>query len=462
MADKRNTEHRKKLRQDFLAGEAGSRSEEALLELLLTFSAEKKDTGPLAQDLIKIFGSLSQVLSASSDDLNKIKGLGQLSLTLLKVVNFIQSGTESPEKISLPAKRPFATQQKLFEDPTDKQAPQHQSQDSPIVINNNRKESEVPSPHPEQKSEISKSDEPDAAEIIPQSQPQPFKKTDQRKFQVSNGYLLEFDQLARVLHFLLEHRDAKKINRKVLQEDTGLADRQVESLVSMGAAMGLIKQGLQVLTPAGLLIAEHDIFLEKKGSLEWCHYIGAGSYRNLIWFEVFNHILCEASPLKQEEWNERIRIDLAGKYSERTISKGVHEEVRFVIDAYMKRNFNKLGILHQASGERFYRQRYTNFSPLVLVAMIYDFCAAKEVHLTQVEEMATAPGSPAVVFGLDSATFRQLIEGIHDRGWLRYETTHNLDQIRLKPGFCTLEFLTAHFEDREPLRNDELGMMNDK
>jgi len=41
----------------------------------------------------------------------------------------------------------------------------------------------------------------------------------------------------------------------------------VESLVSMGSAMGLIKPGLQVLTPAGLLIAEHDIFFEKKDRL---------------------------------------------------------------------------------------------------------------------------------------------------------------------------------------------------
>ena len=76
--------------------------------------------------------------------------------------------------------------------------------------------------------------------------------------------------------------------------------------------------------------------------------------------------------------------------------------------------------------------------------------------------MATQPGSPAMVFGLDVASFRQQIEGLHDRGWLRYETTHNLDQIRLKPGFSTLEFLTAYFEDREPRQNDELGMMNDE
>ena len=76
--------------------------------------------------------------------------------------------------------------------------------------------------------------------------------------------------------------------------------------------------------------------------------------------------------------------------------------------------------------------------------------------------MAVTPGSPAIVFGLDVALFRQQIEGLHDRGWLRYETTHNLDQIRLKPGFSTIEFLTAHFENREPHQNDELEMMNDE
>jgi len=275
-------------------------------------------------------------------------------------------------------------------------------------------------------------------------------KSTKRKFQVSNGYLLEFDQLARILHFLLEHRDIKKIKRKALQEDTGLADRQVESLVSMGAAMGLIRPGSQVLTPVGLLIAEQDIFIEKRGSLEWCHYIGAGSFRNLIWFEIFNSLLAAASPMTQEELNEWIRGDLDGKYSKRTIGKGLYEEVRFVIDAYMERNFSKLELLRRSHDERFYCRRYTRFTPLVLSAMVYDFCVTKKTYLSQINEIAIMPGSPAVIFGLDVNLFRQQIEGLHDRGWLRYETTHNLDQIRLKPGFSALEFLTAYFENREP------------
>jgi len=459
MADQGQADYRKILRERFLAGETGTRSDETLLELLLTFALIRIDTKPLAQKLINIFGSLSQVLSAAPGDLNKIKGLGQTSVTLLKMANFIRSGTESPEK-SPSAKRAVATQQKLFKDPTDKQIPKHQALDSHLIITENEKEPEIPPIQSDQQSKISIFDGPAVADISTPSQPPSSatslsKRVDQRKLQVSNGYLLEFDQLARVLHYLLEHRNAKKIGRKILQEDTGLANRHVGSLVSMGSAMGLIKPGIQVLTPEGLLIAEHDIFFEKKGSLEWCHYVGAGSYQNLIWFEVFNHRLHESSPMTQEEWSERIRSDLAGQYSKQTIGKGVHTEVRFVVDTYMKRNFSKLEILHQLPDNRLYRRRYTGFTPLVLVAMIYDFCTSKEARLFQLDEIATTPGSPAMVFGLDAASFRQQVEVLHDRGWLRYETTHNLDQIRLKPGYSALEFLTAHFEDREPHSNDE-------
>jgi hypothetical protein len=128
----------------------------------------------------------------------------------------------------------------------------------------------------------------------------------------------------------------------------------------------------------------------------------------------------------------------------------VHQEIRFVIDAYTERNFKKLELLQRSTDARFYRRRYSNFSPLILTAMIYDFCDRNELQLSQVSEMAATPGSPAKVFGLDAASLRQQIEGLHDHGWLRYETTHNLDQIRLKPGLSAISFLSAHFEDREP------------
>ena len=59
--------------------------------------------GRLRRELLQIFGNLDQVLSASHDELCKVKGLGQSSSTLLKVVDFIQSGkTSATTKPSLP------------------------------------------------------------------------------------------------------------------------------------------------------------------------------------------------------------------------------------------------------------------------------------------------------------------------------------------------------------------------
>ena len=90
MAEKGKTGHRQRVRDRFLAGDAEQRSDEMLLELLLTFAIGRTDVMPLAQKLIRVFGSLSQVLSASHDELFKVKGIGQSSITLLKVVNFIE------------------------------------------------------------------------------------------------------------------------------------------------------------------------------------------------------------------------------------------------------------------------------------------------------------------------------------------------------------------------------------
>lgn len=420
MAENRKTGHRQRLRDRFLAGDAESCSDERLLELLLTFVIGRMDVRPLAQELVQIFGNLDHILSASPDELYKVKGLGQSSIALLKVVDFIKSGTISIETSLSPTKGGDTNQLQLFED----------SSNGP------------------------KSSSPSLRIKKPEEKKTPVaKKSIRRKFQISRSHLFEFNHFSRILSLLFENRSIKRISRDLLIENSGLPDGQVASLISIGAAIGLIQTRSQTLTPIGLIIAEHDIFLEGQGTLEWCHYKGAGSYKNFLWFEVFNHILAEEPAMTQEGWQEYFKKKLKGQYSDKTVNDHVPKEIRFIVDAYTKRNFNKLEILHISIDDQLYRRRYTSFTPLVLTAMIYDFCTANKAKLSQVGEMAVTQGSPAMVFGLDAALFRQQVEGLHDRGWLRYETTHNLDQIRLKPGFSTIEFLTAHFEDREPLED---------
>ena len=68
MAEKSWIGHRQRLRERFLVGGPEKCSDEMLLELLLTFAIRRKDVKPLAQELVKIFGSLEQVLSVPPDD----------------------------------------------------------------------------------------------------------------------------------------------------------------------------------------------------------------------------------------------------------------------------------------------------------------------------------------------------------------------------------------------------------
>jgi len=116
MAENRKTGHRQRLRERFLAGGPESCSDERLLELLLTFAIGRKDVRPLAQELVQIFGNLDHILSASPDELYKVKGLGQSSIALLKVVDFIKSGTISAETSLSPTKGGDTNQLQLFED----------------------------------------------------------------------------------------------------------------------------------------------------------------------------------------------------------------------------------------------------------------------------------------------------------------------------------------------------------
>lgn len=276
------------------------------------------------------------------------------------------------------------------------------------------------------------------------------KRSYRRKMQVSNGHYLNFDQLARLIYALSSVKEPSKTKMVDLEKETGLPFRQVRNRISIGRALGLFKQNSLQLTTLGKLVSAHDPFCDSRATLEYLHYKASGNFVNLIWYEVFNSLLVHENVMNYKGWMEYFQKALSGQYTEHSLKDHLGKELRFIIDAYIEQNFQKLLLLHQTETGDLYRRRYNNFTPLVLSAMVYDFCATRETKLFQVDEMAIIPGSPAMVFGLDATLFRQQVEGLHDRGWLRYETTHNLDQIRLKPGFSAIEFLTAHFESREP------------
>ena len=68
--------HRQRLRARFMEAGADALPDYELLELLLARTIPRRDTKPLAKELLAAFGSFADVLAASPERLKEVKGLG--------------------------------------------------------------------------------------------------------------------------------------------------------------------------------------------------------------------------------------------------------------------------------------------------------------------------------------------------------------------------------------------------
>ena len=81
--------HRDRARQRFLKIGGEALEDYELLELTLQIMLPRRDTKALAKDLLNRFGSFSAVFSAPIERLREVKGLGEISLTSLKIVQAV-------------------------------------------------------------------------------------------------------------------------------------------------------------------------------------------------------------------------------------------------------------------------------------------------------------------------------------------------------------------------------------
>lgn len=81
--------HRQRLRDRFEDFGPDSLKDHELLELLLFFSIPRRNTNPIAHELLSRFGSLSGVLAASGIDLRSVDGLGEGTALFIRLVNEI-------------------------------------------------------------------------------------------------------------------------------------------------------------------------------------------------------------------------------------------------------------------------------------------------------------------------------------------------------------------------------------
>lgn len=79
-------DHRKRLRARFREGGAQALPDYEMLELLLFRAIPRQDVKPLARRLIDKFGDFNRVITAGSEQLIAVKGVGDAVVTELKIV----------------------------------------------------------------------------------------------------------------------------------------------------------------------------------------------------------------------------------------------------------------------------------------------------------------------------------------------------------------------------------------
>lgn len=97
--------HRDRLRDEFLnLGENQTMHDHKLLELLLFYGIPRKDTNPIAHQLLNTFGSFSKVLDADVQSLAEVKGMTKNAAVLIKTIlpitrKYVESKGDMPHSV---------------------------------------------------------------------------------------------------------------------------------------------------------------------------------------------------------------------------------------------------------------------------------------------------------------------------------------------------------------------------
>ena len=81
--------HRKRAKAEFLARGLEGLPDHRVLELLLFYAIPQGDVNPLAHRLLEHFGSLSGVFNATHEQLTAVKGIGENTATLIRLVTAV-------------------------------------------------------------------------------------------------------------------------------------------------------------------------------------------------------------------------------------------------------------------------------------------------------------------------------------------------------------------------------------
>jgi hypothetical protein len=263
------------------------------------------------------------------------------------------------------------------------------------------------------------------------------------KLQLTNGYHVRFDQISRILQYLLTTGSRKKIPRQEIVATLGLSDRQVESLISVSVGFGLVKSRTSILTPLGKIIAEKDVYFERIETLWIVHYIISSNPEWVVWYRIVNQILPMNDRIVISEVALPYFSDLKSSFSERTLKEKLPGEIGAVLQSYVQSFLSRLNLLRKEQTGVYHRDTPVDIPSLPFLYQLLHF---KEMHAISasamsIEEIEKGKDSPGAVLNLPEYMFRDLLNRLHDSGLVRWEQFGDLDQVRFSEELTLAEVL---------------------
>ena len=79
--------HRQRMRREMIEQNSFDQmGDHRILEVLLFYGIPRKDTNPIAHELLNKFGSLTGVMDAEFEELKAVKGMTENAATLIKTI----------------------------------------------------------------------------------------------------------------------------------------------------------------------------------------------------------------------------------------------------------------------------------------------------------------------------------------------------------------------------------------
>lgn len=252
------------------------------------------------------------------------------------------------------------------------------------------------------------------------------------KLQFTNGYRPHFDQISRIMQYLLSQKSRSKIPRSDIVQNIGLSDRQTENLISMMTGFGLINSRISTITPLGEVINLYDSYFEKIETLWTIHYIVSSNPEWIVWYRIVNDVIPNLDTYEVEKISQNYFSDLVIHYSERTISEKLPKEVGAVFASYTRTNLSRLNIIEEQKTGNFIKSNPSEIPYGAFLVCLNLYKQNKFPGSTSISfsDILFGNDSPGLVLNLPEYKVREILENLHNKNLIRLEKFANLDQVR--------------------------------